>query len=198
MPGDIMVSSVLLVTAHNRTTELFQSVLTRRQFNSPTVVQSAGHARRIMVNSPVDIVVIDSPLADESGMQLAVDFAGRDITGVLLLVSSEQYEQVQYEVGQKGIITISKPLDMQLCRQAMSLLQVTEIRLKKLKQRTESLEMKMAEIRMINRAKLILVESLRMSEADAHRYIEKTAMDRCVKRREIAEQIIKNAKNIQK
>lgn len=193
-----MVSSVLLVTAHNRTTELFQSVLTRRQFNSPTVVQSAGHARRIMVNSPVDIVVIDSPLADESGMQLAVDFAGRDITGVLLLVSSEQYEQVQYEVGQKGIITISKPLDMQLCRQAMSLLQVTEIRLKKLKQRTESLEMKMAEIRMINRAKLILVESLRMSEADAHRYIEKTAMDRCVKRREIAEQIIKNAKNIQK
>lgn len=49
----------------------------------------------------------------------------------------------------------------------------------------------MKEIRLINRAKWILIEQLKMTESDAHRYIEKQAMDRCVTRTEIAETIIR-------
>ena len=52
------------------------------------------------------------------------------------------------------------------------------------------MEEKMKEIRLINRAKWVLIDELKMSEADAHHYIEKQAMDRCVSRREIAEEII--------
>lgn len=47
------------------------------------------------------------------------------------------------------------------------------------------------EIRLINRAKLMLIERRAMTEADAHRFIVKTAMDRCVKKREVAEDIIR-------
>jgi len=43
----------------------------------------------------------------------------------------------------------------------------------------------------INRAKLLLMSRLQMSEAEAHRYIEKTAMDTSVKLREVAYNIIK-------
>lgn len=46
------------------------------------------------------------------------------------------------------------------------------------------------EIRLVNRAKLILIKMRGMTEADAHRFIVKTAMDRCVKKREVAEDII--------
>ena len=49
----------------------------------------------------------------------------------------------------------------------------------------------MEEIRIVNRAKWLLIDSLKMSEPDAHRYIEKQAMDRCVSKKEIAESIIK-------
>jgi len=35
-----------------------------------------------------------------------------------------------------------------------------------------------------------LISHENMSEPDAHRYIEKTAMDRCVSRKEIADEII--------
>ena len=49
----------------------------------------------------------------------------------------------------------------------------------------------MEEIRQVNRAKWLLIEQLKMTETDAHRYIEKQAMDRCVSRREIAMGIIK-------
>ena len=49
----------------------------------------------------------------------------------------------------------------------------------------------MEEIRLINRAKMILMQNLNMTEQDAHRYIEKEAMDRCIKKIAVAEQVIK-------
>ena len=64
-------------------------------------------------------------------------------------------------------------------------------RLSGLEKKAVSLEDKMKEIRLINRAKWILIEQLKMTESDAHRYIEKQAMDRCVTRTEIAETIIR-------
>ena len=48
----------------------------------------------------------------------------------------------------------------------------------------------MEEIRLVNRAKWLLIEQLRMTESEAHRYIEKQAMDRCVTKLSIAENII--------
>ena len=49
----------------------------------------------------------------------------------------------------------------------------------------------MEEIRLVNRAKWILIEQLKMTEADAHHHIERQAMDRCVSKKEIALGIIK-------
>ena len=52
----------------------------------------------------------------------------------------------------------------------------------------------MEEIRIVNRAKWLLISELKMSEEDAHRYIEKQAMDRCITRRAMAESIIRTYK----
>ena len=49
----------------------------------------------------------------------------------------------------------------------------------------------MAEIRIVNRAKWLLISELKMKEPEAHRYIEKQSMDRCVSKRIVAEEIIK-------
>ena len=46
------------------------------------------------------------------------------------------------------------------------------------------------EIRLMNRAKLILIKMLGMTEAEAHRFIVHSAMDRCVKKRQVAREII--------
>ncbi|MBQ2927928.1 MAG: ANTAR domain-containing protein, partial [Oscillospiraceae bacterium] len=53
-----------------------------------------------------------------------------------------------------------------------------------------SIEEKMEEIRIVNRAKWLLISELKFDEPGAHRYIEKQAMDRCVSRKDIAEEII--------
>ena len=53
----------------------------------------------------------------------------------------------------------------------------------------------MDEWKIVNRAKWLLIGKLGMSEADAHRYIEKLAMDTRQTRREIADGIIKTYEN---
>ena len=60
---------------------------------------------------------------------------------------------------------------------------------------TEMTEEKIDEIRLVNRAKWLLIECLSMTEADAHRYIEKQAMDLRLSKREVAENIIKTYKS---
>lgn len=54
-----------------------------------------------------------------------------------------------------------------------------------------AIEEKMEAIRLVNRAKRLLISELKMSEPDAHHYITHQAMDRCAPKRAVAEEIIK-------
>lgn len=58
--------------------------------------------------------------------------------------------------------------------------------------RNRALQEKMTDIRTINRAKWLLIEQLRMTESEAHYYIERQAMDTRLSRREVAENIIRS------
>ena len=64
------------------------------------------------------------------------------------------------------------------------------MRLRTPRQYTSSLQRKLDDARLVSRAKLLWMSRLNMSETEAHRYIEKAAMDGCRKRREVAERII--------
>jgi response regulator NasT len=53
------------------------------------------------------------------------------------------------------------------------------------------LQRKIEEIRLVDRAKCTLIEVLKFSEPQAHRYIEKQAMDLRCTRKQVAENILK-------
>ena len=57
---------------------------------------------------------------------------------------------------------------------------------------TRTMDEKMAEIRLLNRAKWRLMEREKMSEKEAHRYIEKRAMDRCISKTAVAREILRS------
>ena len=78
-----------------------------------------------------------------------------------------------------------------LLNQSLKWLVSARERLRRMEEKATSVEEKMEEIRLVNRAKWLLIEQLKMTEAEAHRHIEKQAMDRCTTRREIALGIIK-------
>ena len=53
------------------------------------------------------------------------------------------------------------------------------------------LQTKIEESRLINRAKCILIQYLKLTEPQAHRYIEKQAMDQRISKLEVAKNILK-------
>lgn len=52
----------------------------------------------MLVSSAVDIVIINTPLPDDFGVELAIDISDAPM-GVLLLVKNELFVQVSYRVG---------------------------------------------------------------------------------------------------
>ena len=107
------------------------------------------------------------------------------------MVRNEIYNEVFDKVAPYGVYTLPKPTSKQVIVQALDWMVSGRERLRGLEQKAIPLEEKMQEIRIVNRAKWILITELKMTETDAHRYIEKQAMDRCVSKKEIAEEIIK-------
>ncbi len=186
--------SVLLVSSSAKLNGSLLDLLPESRYQPVTVVSDVTSARQRLLESAFDIVIINTPLSDDFGTRLALDICENSGTGVLLLVKSEHYPDINARVSPYGVLTVSKPTSTQVITQSMQLLCGTRERLRRMEQKTASVEEKMEEIRIINRAKWLLIEQLKMTENQAHRYIEKQAMDRCVTRRAIAENILSTYK----
>ena len=112
--------------------------------------------------------------------------------GVLLLVKAEHFPDIDGRLTPQGVLVLSKPMSTQLFTQSLRLLCGTRERLRGLEKKNATIEEKMEEIRLVNRAKWLLIEQLRMTESEAHYYIERQAMDMRLSRREVAENIIRS------
>lgn len=186
--------SVLLVSSSAKFNSSLLGLLPENRYYPVTIATDEGSARRNLLENQFDIAIINTPLTDEFGTRLALDICNSTGTGVLLLVKAEHFPDINGRVSPYGVLVISKPTSSLIITQSLQLLCGTRERLRRMEQKTASIEEKMEEIRIVNRAKWLLIEELKMSEKEAHRYIEKQAMDRCVTRRVIAEKILSTYK----
>ena len=184
------VYSVLVISAKENFNASLQSLLPESKYAPVQMVSSVSLAKRVLLERSFDFVFINTPLPDDFGTRFAIEISGNKGTVILLLVRNEVYEEVCDKVTEYGILTLPKPASKQMVAHTLNFMAGIRERLRKLEKKSLSMEEKMKEIRLVNRAKWVLIDELKMSEADAHRYIEKQAMDRCVSRREIAEEII--------
>lgn len=189
------VYSVLIVSSSERFNTSLTALLSPQNYVPVDIVSSISYARKKLSEKKYDLVIINAPLPDEFGRQFAIDACSDKSTVVMLFVKSEIYDEIYAKVREYGVLTLRRPTSVPVMKQALDWMRTISCRLEKIEQKTQTLEEKMAEIRIINRAKWALIDSCRMTEADAHRYIEKQAMDRCVTRRNIAETILQTYQN---
>lgn len=186
--------SVLLVSSSEKFNTAIFPLLPSTDYWPVNTASSISEAQRKLVESVYDIVIINAPLPDDFGMQLAVGICESSGAGVLLLVKNELYNDIYAKVVIHGVLTLSKPTNMQMIAQNLRVLCATRERLRQMEEKQVTVERKIKEIRLVNRAKWLLIECLSMTEENAHRYIEKQAMDLRLSKREVAENIIKTYK----
>ena len=183
--------SVLIVSSSEKFNQALPDILSIAVFSPVNIVSDISSAKRAITERNFDFVIINSPLPDDSGIRFAIDCVNSGQAIVLFLSKTEQYEIVYDKLAEYGVFVIQKPVSKAVFQVVSSWLVSARERIRKTEKKTLSIEEKMNEIRFVNRAKWLLINELKMSEPDAHHYIEKQAMDLCVSKRQIAEEIIK-------
>ena len=185
------VYSVLIVSAAESFNDTLSALLPSSKYSPTHFVSNISAAKRVLAERAFDFVIINSPLPDDVGTRYAIDTANSEESVVLLMVRTELQEEIYDKVAEHGVFVLSKPTSKPTMMTALSWLSSAREKLRKTEKKTLSIEEKMEEIRIVNRAKWLLISELKMDEQGAHRYIEKQAMDRCVSKRVVAEEVIK-------
>lgn len=168
--------SVLVVSGTQKGVDFLTEMLNHNVFSPVSVANSGAAARRMMSESEYDIVIVNAPLTDEFGHELAT-YASGSSTGSVLLVKNEIFDEVCMRVEDYGVLTVSKPVSKQLFYQSMKLIVAQKGRIGTLERENRTLMTRLQEQMVISRAKCVLIEALKMTEPQAHHYIEKQAMD---------------------
>lgn len=185
------VYSVLVVSASEKINAALSEQFSVPAFSPVQVVAGVSIAKRALAEREFDFVIVNSPLPDDPGIRFSIDAANTSGAVVLFLARAEQYDDAYEKLAANGVFLLQKPIAKSVLQIASEWLISAREGLRKHQKKTLSIEEKMNEIRLVNRAKWLLISELKMTESDAHRYIEKQAMDRCVPKSLIAEEIMK-------
>ncbi|MBR3268692.1 MAG: ANTAR domain-containing protein [Oscillospiraceae bacterium] len=156
---------------------------------------SCTEARQKMMNNRCAVVLINIPLADECGTELASDLAENTPSSVIAVVKNEQEPEMRQSLEPAGIFVLGRPFPHTTFHQALYDAASAYARMQIISQENQRLQIKLIDLRIVNRAKYALIQYLGMTEDQAHKYIEQQAMSQRISKRKAAENILKTYEN---
>ena len=84
----------LIVSAGASSNEYIAARLTEMGYSRPVIIPSGAEARRRMMESDFELIVVNSPLPDEFGHEVCINAVEKTDAGVVFLVKAAQAEQL--------------------------------------------------------------------------------------------------------
>lgn len=185
------MEKVLIISTQKQTADTIYDIIKPLNFSGYDYVASGNEARRKFDITDYDLTIINTPLSDEFGTELVLDIAEKSLSAILILIKSELKEQVQDKVSITGAFVIGKPINRQVLLQSIPFVLNSKQIIATLREQNKALKRKVDDVKVIERAKFSLIKYLGLDEQQAHRYIQKQAMDLRVSPRVIADNILK-------
>lgn len=178
------MKKAIIISLPCETANLIEIIAKNAGF-SVTMISGGSETRRIIRNNyNPDLIIINTPLSDEFGQELAENCYAEISVPIILICSGDIVGEITDKLAYSEITVMSRPIS----REALSN-QINQNNFTNIKESSEVLS-RIDDIRIINRAKSVLMKYLKFTEPQAHRYIEKQAMNNRCTRRESAEKII--------
>jgi AmiR/NasT family two-component response regulator len=137
-----------------------------------------------------DVVILDVKMPVLDGISAAEQIGKERIAPVVMLTAFSQKELVERARDAGVMAYIVKPFTQADLAPAVDIATSRWAELKALEGEIADLGERLETRKAVDRAKGILMTRLKLSEADAFRWIQKTAMDRRLGMREVAEAVI--------
>ncbi|MCI8421773.1 MAG: ANTAR domain-containing protein [Clostridia bacterium] len=183
------MASVLIVSTAEYISK-FSAMLSEAGFDEVYQAHSGVEARHLIVERQYALMIINAPLADEFGYDLAIYAVENTTMSVLLLTRADVCDAVENKVEDYGVVVMSKPVTSEGMFKTLKAMYANHNRINSIIKSNRRLQDKIEELKLVDRAKCLLIAHEGMSEEQAHRYIETTAMDMRVSKKQIAEKII--------
>lgn len=152
---------------------------------------SGNEARRLMLIEPEpELILISSPLSDEFGSELSIDAAEYTSAAVILVCSGDVSNEISESLSAYGITVLPKNCSRQSLSEIIRAASEKHRGLHGSEKENADILTKIDEMRLISRAKCRLMQYLGFTENQAHKYIEKQAMNNRLTRKEAAEKIL--------
>ncbi|MDS0526371.1 ANTAR domain-containing protein [Clostridium sp. SHJSY1] len=184
------MDKILLVCSSDKGTKVYTENLKSMGYVHIDTEGNSGSARRRLIHEDYSIIIVDTPLKDEFGSDFAVKLSRSGNSGIILVVKSENADLVSAKVEEYGIFVIPKPFTKSIFHQGVKFVFTSLKRFSVLRNEKNKLMKQVEDIKKIDRAKCLLIQYNNMTEEEAHKYLEKQAMDARLTRREVADKII--------
>lgn len=185
MKGD---NSILIFSQQGDT--LDKLCLSASEYGFSKITVSDGTNADALFETVPSLVLINAPLGNEFGLDLAVT-ASKHGFGVIIAVPPKICEDVSAKIGNRSIFVLPKPINTAVLKQIFRFVMLSKASSDVLKTEKEQLESKIRDMKLVDRAKCALMQYLRIPEAEAHRQIQKRAMDMRLSQAEVAQDILK-------
>ena len=156
---------------------------------------SCTEARQKMMDLRCAVILINIPLADECGTELAADLSENTSGSVIVVVKAEQEAEIRQALETAGVFVLGRPFPHSSFHQALYDAAAASARMQIASLENQRLQVKLIDLRIFNRAKYVLIQYLGMTEEQAHKYIEQQAMNQRISKRSAAENILKTYEN---
>jgi response regulator NasT len=185
------MESALVICSSAKGSQAISEILQTCHFSNIDIFSHGNEARRKLNERQYDLILINTPLSDGGDIELSLDLSCMFPCGVILLVKAENADQIQCYVENSGVFVVPKPVNRHVILQMIRYIGIFQNKLREMEEKNVTLQKKYDDLRTVDRAKCALIEHLHMTESQAHRYIEKKAMDMRLPKRVVAEDIIK-------
>ncbi|MBP0974016.1 MAG: ANTAR domain-containing protein [Oscillospiraceae bacterium] len=146
---------------------------------TPRIVESAYQARMALENDrTTELVLINSPLIDETGVELAQFVTKQTAANCILMIKQDAIERMTEMAEHFQVILLGRPLNKAMLYQIIRIIDISVKRSQSIYEENRRLEQKIKDIRTVDRAKFLLMQFEGMTEEEAHAYLEKYAMDK--------------------
>ncbi len=140
-----------------------------------------------------DVVILDVKMPGMDGIQVAREIAAAEDTAVVILTAFSQRELIDEAVDAGALAYLVKPYQQSDLVPAIEIARRRHQEMRELTDQAKTLEDRLQARKVIEKAKGQLVDNCSMSENDAFKFIQKTAMSEREAMVDIAERIISGA-----
>ncbi|MGI6109718.1 MAG: ANTAR domain-containing response regulator, partial [Eubacteriaceae bacterium] len=165
--------SALIISKKKEAAQSIAQILRPFKIDKADITDSASDARRRIQQIDYTLVIINSPLYHELGADLALDILDRDGPDVILIVRRDQLPAAEQKLAEAPCFVVTTPINKVLMIRDIRFMLNARDKRERLEKQNKKLAVKMEDLKLQYRAKLMLMGHLDMTEEEAHRYIQK-------------------------